>query len=100
MLSPFLVSTLQTPYPISPSACFYEGAPPPNHPLLPHRPSLNIPLHWSIEPPRDQGASLPLIPDKAILCYICSWSHGRPHVYSLVVGLVPGSFGGGGGLAG
>jgi hypothetical protein len=29
------------------------------------------------------------MPDKAILCYICSWSH----VYSLVSGLVPGSFG-------
>jgi hypothetical protein len=28
--------------------------------------------------------------DKAILCYICGWSHG----YSLVGGLVPGSSGG------
>ena len=31
---------------------------------------------------------------KAILCYICSWSHGSLHVYSLVGGLVPGSSGG------
>ena len=30
------------------------------------------------------------MPDKAILCYICSWSH----VYSLVDGLVPGCSGG------
>jgi hypothetical protein len=27
--------------------------------------------------------------DKAILCYICGWSHVSPHVYSLVGGLVP-----------
>jgi hypothetical protein len=35
-----------------------------------------------------------LITNKAILCYICSWSHGSLHVYSLVGGLVRGSFGG------
>jgi hypothetical protein len=29
------------------------------------------------------------MPDKAILCYICSWSHGSLHVYSMVGGLVP-----------
>ena len=39
-------------------------------------------------------ASPPLMPDKAILCYICSWSYGSFHVYSLVGGLVTGSFGG------
>jgi hypothetical protein len=33
----------------------------------------------------------PLIPDKAILCYIWSRSHGLTHLYSLVGGLVPGS---------
>ena len=37
------------------------------------------------------------MPDKAILCYIFSWSHGSLHVYSLVGGLVLGSSGGGGG---
>ena len=30
---------------------------------------------------------------KAILCYICGWSHGFLHVYSLVGGLVPGRSG-------
>jgi hypothetical protein len=40
------------------------------------------------------------MPDKAILCYICSWSHRSDHVNSLVGDLVPGSSGGGGGLAG
>jgi hypothetical protein len=31
--------------------------------------------------------------DKAILYYICGWSHGSLHVYSLAGGLVPGSSG-------
>jgi hypothetical protein len=30
--------------------------------------------------------------NKAILRYMCSWSHGSLHVYSLVGGLVPVSF--------
>jgi hypothetical protein len=59
------------------------------HPLpLPHP---GIPLHWGIEPSQDQGPFLPLMPYKVILCYICSWSHGLLHVYSVVGGLVPGS---------
>ena len=33
-------------------------------------------LHWGIKPSQDQGPLLPLMPDKSILCYICSWSHG------------------------
>ena len=63
----------------SPSPGVYEGAPP----------SPSIPLHWCIEPSQDQGPPLPLILDKAILCYI--WSHGSVHVYSWVGSLVPGS---------
>jgi hypothetical protein len=47
----------------------------------------------SIEPPWDQGPLLPLMPDKAIPCYICNWSHVSLHVYSLVGGLVPGGSG-------
>jgi hypothetical protein len=38
------------------------------------------------------------MPDKAILGYMCIWSHGSLYVYSLVGGLVPGSMGGGGWL--
>jgi hypothetical protein len=30
-----------------------------------------------------------LMPNKTILCYICGWSHGFLHVYSLVGGLDP-----------
>jgi hypothetical protein len=35
-----------------------------------------------------------LMPDKATLCYICGWSHGSLHKYSLVDSLVPGNSGG------
>jgi hypothetical protein len=35
-----------------------------------------------------------LMSDKAILCYICTWSHVSHHVYSLVSDLVSGSSGG------
>jgi hypothetical protein len=49
-----------------PPLCFYEGAPP----LPPHHPT--IPLPWGIQPPQNEGSPLPLMPDKAILCYICS----------------------------
>jgi hypothetical protein len=34
------------------------------------------------------------MPDKAIFCCICSWSHVSLNVYSLVDGLVPGGSGG------
>jgi hypothetical protein len=77
----------EAPYSI-PSPCFFEAVPSPTHPLLPNCPL--IPLHWDIEPSQDQGLLLPLVPNKAILCYICSWSHRPLHVYSLVDGLVPG----------
>jgi hypothetical protein len=63
----------------------------PTHPFMLLCPG--IPLHWGIEPSLDQGTLLPLMSNKAILCYICSWSHGFLHVYSLVGGLVPGSSG-------
>ena len=89
MLSPFMVCTSGTPYP---TPCFYEGVPIPTHPFLP--PQTQIPLHWCIQPSQDQRTLLPLMPDKAILCYTCGWSHGFLHIYSLVSGLVPGSSGG------
>jgi hypothetical protein len=71
--------------------CLYEDAPPPTSPFLPHHSSIS--LHCSIKPPQDQGSPLPLTPDKAILCYICSWSHWSLHAYSLFGGLVPVSSG-------
>jgi hypothetical protein len=56
-------------------------------------PALKIPLYWSIETPQDQGPLFPLMPEKAILCYICSWRHGLLHVYSLIGVSVPGNSG-------
>jgi hypothetical protein len=89
MLSPFQVSTPEPSY--TPSPCFYESVPPPTQPLWPiHH---GILLHWGIEPSQDQWPLLPLMPDKAILCYICGWSHELLHVYYLVGGLVPWSSG-------
>ena len=48
-----------------------------------------FPLHWGIKPSQDK--ELPMMPDKTIPCYICSWSHGYLRIYSLIGGLVPGS---------
>jgi hypothetical protein len=93
----FIYISNATHFPVSPpqahhptlSPCLYEGAPPPTYSLPPHHPS--IPLHWGTQLRQGQGDPLPLMSDKATLCYICSWSHGSLHVYSLVGGLVPGS---------
>jgi hypothetical protein len=54
--------------------CLYECAPPPAHPLLLQQSS--IPLSCVIKHPLDQGAPLPVMLEKAILCYICRQSHG------------------------
>jgi len=61
MLFPSFPSSQPLSHP--PLPCFYEGAPPPTHPLLPHWPIL--PLHWGIKPSQYQGPPLPLMPDKA-----------------------------------
>ena len=57
-------------------------------------PCPDIPLHWGIESSQDQGPLLPLMFNKAILCYICSWRHESLHVYPVVGGLDPGRSGG------
>ena len=48
----------------------------PTRPLQLHHPS--IPLCWGIEPSQEQGPFLPLMPHKAVLCYIFGWSHRVP----------------------
>jgi hypothetical protein len=53
----FLVYPLKTPYHLA---------------LTLLLPGPGIPLHWGIEPLQDQGRLLPLITNKAILCYICN----------------------------
>jgi len=59
----------------------------PDKPLLLHCPS--IPLLWGNVSLQGQGPPLSLMLDKAILCYISSWSHGSLLMYFLVGGLVP-----------
>jgi hypothetical protein len=61
-----------------PSPSLYEEAPPPTHPLPLHCPS--NPSCWGMEPPQGKGPSLPLISDKAIFCYLCSWGDGSLHL--------------------
>ena len=57
-----------------------------------------IPEPWGIKPLQDQGLLLLLMPDNAILYYICSWSPGTLLVFCLVGDLVPWSSGGSGWL--
>jgi hypothetical protein len=87
ILSPFPISPLESLYFIPFPLLLWGYSP--AHPPTP--PCPGIPIHWGTEPSQDQGPLLPLMPDKAILCSICSWNHGPPHVYSLLGGLVPGS---------
>ena len=80
MLSPFLVSPLQFP-PYSPPFCLYECTPPTIPLSWPHH--FSIPFLWEIKTPKNQGPPLPLMSDKAILCYMCIWSHESLHVDSM-----------------
>ena len=66
-----------------------------HHPPTPSLlPALGISLQWGIKPSQDQGPLLPLMPNKAIPCYICCWSHGSKSFG----GFVSGSSGGSGWL--
>jgi len=49
---------------------------------------LRINSTLGVRPLQDQGLLFPLMPNKAILCYICRWSHGSLHVYYLGSGLL------------
>ena len=73
MLFPYLVSPLKTLYSL-PLPLLTNSPTPTSWPW--HSPTLEI------EPSQNQGPLLPLMTNKAILCYICSWSHGSLHVYS------------------
>jgi hypothetical protein len=95
MISPFLVTLPQHPPPIS------FPLPPPFASMMVllnpltyfYFTILAFPLFWGIKLPQDQGLPLQLMSGKAILYYICVWSHGPLNVYSLVGGLVSGSSG-------
>ena len=93
MLSLFLVSEhLQSPLLPCTLPFASKKVPHPPTPPVPSHPS-SISLLWGNVTPQDHGSPLPLMPDKAILCYKCSWSHGLTHINSLVVDLVAGSSG-------
>ena len=88
MISPFLITPLQTSYPIPLLSFPFASMRVLLHPFThSHLTTLTSPYAGAPSPP-----ALPLMPEKAILCYICIWSHGSLHGYSLVGGLVSGSF--------
>ena len=78
---------LEISYPISLPVLLW-GSTPPTHPVP--LPCPGIPLQWVIKLSKDQGPLLPLMLDKAILCYIYGWNHV---LYSLVGSLDSGSSG-------
>ena len=83
MLFPFLVS----PKPPTTMSVF-----PHTHTPTTTSPPSNS-LHWDLKPSQDLEPLLPLVPDKVIFCYICSWNHEFFHVYSLVGGALGGLVG-------
>ena len=70
-LSPFMVSPLQVPYSKFSPASMRVLTHPPTHSHFNTK-------FWGFKPSQDQGPPLSLMPDEAILCYICGWSHGAP----------------------
>jgi hypothetical protein len=69
---------------------FLWGCSPTHPPTNYHLLTLLFPYTGASSLHRTKG---PLMPDKAILCYIYGWSCGSLHVYSLVGSLDPGSSG-------
>lgn len=63
--------------PISPPSPSIRIFPHPNHTQFP---SLDIPLHWRVQPWEVQGLLIPLVLNKTILCYVGSWSCGSVNV--------------------
>lgn len=93
-LSWFPLYTPQSPSPLSSSPLPLRGYSSPTYILPPHHSSTPHHHHaGSIRPPQEQSFPLPLMPEKAILCYICIQSYGFLHVYSLLGALLPGSSG-------
>ena len=89
MLSPFLVLPLNSLI-LSPKPLILWGCSS-THPLPP--PCPGIFLDWGMEPSQDRGPLFPLMPNQAILCSICNWSHESLHVHSSFGVIVPESSG-------
>jgi len=67
------------------------GRSPIHGPTPSYLPALAFPHTGASSLPRTKGLSSHWCSTRPIVCYICGWSHGSLHVYSLVDGLVPGS---------
>lgn len=80
MLAPFPVPPPRTPHPILLFFASERRHPPTS--------SSSIPFLWDIKPSQDQSHPLPLMPDKAVLCYRYSSMHRPTHVCSLGGSLV------------
>jgi hypothetical protein len=83
----YVIPFLSPPPPLNPLSHLPSPAsmrvyPHPHTHLFPP-PDPQIHLHWGIEPSQDQQPLLPLMPNKAILCYMSNWSHRFLHVCSL-----------------
>jgi len=92
MLSSFTISPPQTPSLIPHNPCLYEGAPQPTCPISPQCPSIantgSLSLH------RTKGLPSHWCQIRSSFTTYAAGAMGPLHVYSLVGGLVPGSFGG------
>jgi hypothetical protein len=88
MISLFPVAPPQSPIPYTLSFASMR--------VLPYPPTQcsSVPLRWGTKTPQNQGPPLTLISDKAILCYLCIWSHGSLPVHFLVSAQVLGALGG------
>ena len=85
MLCTFLVSSPKAPHPISYPLCLQKSDPPTNQPpthlcLSP----LASPYTGATSHQQEQVPLLPMIPDKTVLCYICSRSPGLTPLYLLL----------------
>jgi hypothetical protein len=95
IISLFLVTPPQTPHPIS-ALCPPSFA---SMMVLPHLPNHScptlVPVSSYTRAPSSgpRTPTLPLMSDKAILCYICICNYGSLPAHSLVGGLVHGSNG-------
>jgi len=83
--SPGFLST--NPLSRTPSPFFSEGVPPPNHTPCPTSPSWHSSTLGD-KPWQDQGLELPLLPNKVILCYIHSGTHGSVHGLQLFIATI------------
>ena len=80
MISHFQITPPQDPHPSTSLSSLHFAS----TKVLPHPSTLSSPmptLNCGVKPPWDQGSPIPLMSDKAILCYLCIWSNGSLPVH-------------------